>query len=299
MKMSKSIHNKLLLGATIIGAGMFSLSCQKKLAGKRGSSSLASLNTTVKGEIAEGSDPARLCSYIKDKGYFPSNSYAANTKVLFSSSYEVVDNSAGQGYGVIGSDGYFEQQGNTTTQLLLCPGAPKNGQGRCLWKFNGSDGYAQLAYDVVCNKRSRNGGQVHPGYTRQSAKLVSYVGNTAGQSVSGGDAVEVVMEGRDSKARIVFAKGTGLVATLFQESLQPAGTSEVFIGAGGSFSGGGDNQGSQNNGFGSGQNGSQNGSQNGNSGGSQNNGSGSGPDSGSGQDFESDGNADSNYLKMK
>ena len=286
MKMSNSIHNKLLLGATIIGAGMFSLSCQKKLAGKRGSSSLASLNTTVKGEIAEGSDPARLCSYIKDKGYFPSNSYAANTKVLFSSSYEVVDNSAGQGYGVIGSDGYFEQQGNTTTQLLLCPGAPKNGQGRCLWKFNGSDGYAQLAYDVVCNKRSRTGGSVHPGYTRQSAKLVSYVGNTAGQSVSGEDAVEVIMEGRASKARIVFAKGTGLVATLFQESLQPAGTAEVFIGAGGSFSGGGDNQGSG-------------GSQNNGSDGSNGQGSGGSSNSGSSQDNSVDPNADSRYLNLK
>jgi len=198
----------------------------------------------------------------------------------------VVDNSAGQGYGVIGSDGYFEQQGNTTTQLLLCPGAPKNGQGRCLWKFNGSDGYAQLAYDVVCNKRSRNGGQVHPGYTRQSAKLVSYVGNTAGQSVSGGDAVEVVLEGRDSKARIVFAKGTGLVATLFQESLQPAGTSEVFIGAGGSFSGGGDNQD-----FGGGQN---NGS-----GGSQNNGSGDDSNSGSNQGEQFEQNPDTHNLNLK
>ena len=275
MKTSKGIQKKLLFGVAIIGAGLSALSCQKKMNSKRGSSSLTSLNTTVKGDVAEGSDPSRLCAYLKDRGYFPSNSYPANTKVLFSSSYEVVENSAGQGYGVIGSDGYFVQQGNTTQQLLLCPGAGDISGGKCAWKINGNDGYAQLAYDVVCNKRSRVGGQIHPGYSRQSAKLVSFVGNTAGQSVSGSDAVEVILEGRDSKARIVFAKGTGLVATLFQESLQPAGTAEVFIGAGGSFSGGSNNQGP---------------------GSDSNFGPDSGSNSGNGQDQGFDQNSDSRYL---
>jgi hypothetical protein len=60
------------------------------------------------------------------------------------------------------------------------------------------------------------------------------VAETAGTSVSGQDAVEVVLESRTSKARIVFAKGIGLVATVFQESLSPAGTAEVFIGGSGS-----------------------------------------------------------------
>jgi hypothetical protein len=59
---------------------------------------------------------------------------------------------------------------------------------------------------------------------------VKYDAKTAGQSSSGDDAVEVVLEGRESKARIVFGKGTGLVATVFQESSMPAGTAEVFIG---------------------------------------------------------------------
>jgi hypothetical protein len=55
-----------------------------------------------------------------------------------------------------------------------------------------------------------------------------------GKSVSGQDAVEVILESRASKARIVFAKGVGLVATVFQESSMPAGTAEVFIGGRGS-----------------------------------------------------------------
>lgn len=217
----------------ILAVGFVALStsaCRKPSQAGMGASSLLSLETRIKGEVPGGGIPATLCSYIRENGYFPSNSYAVNTKVLFSSSYEIVSNSAGQGYGIVGSDGYFVQQGNTTTQLLLCPGATSLSGGKCAWKINGDDGYAQLAYDVVCNKRSRGGTSLHPGYSRQSAKLVSYVAETAGKSVSGQDAVEVVLEGRASKARIVFAKGVGLVATVFQESLSPAGTAEVFIG---------------------------------------------------------------------
>lgn len=207
--------------------------CRKNNSSGGAGASLLSLETRTKGEIPGGDDPVKLCSFIKEKGYFPSNSYAPNTKVLFSSSYEIVANSAGQGYGVVGADGYFVQQGNTTTQLLLCPGASSISGGKCAWKINGDDGYAQLAYDVVCNKRSRQQGALHPGYSKQSARIVSYVAETAGKSVSGQDAVEVVLQARASKARIVFAKGVGLVATVFQESLQPAGTAEVFIGGSG------------------------------------------------------------------
>lgn len=204
--------------------------CHSQLGKKPKTSSLVSLNTTSKGAVPGGEDPKLLCTFLKEKGYFPRNSYPSNTKVLFSTSYEVVENSAGQGYGIVGSDGFFEQQGNTTTQLLLCPGASSISGGKCKWKISGDDGYAQLAYDVVCNKRSRQGSKIHPGYSRQSAQVVKYDAKTAGQSSSGDDAVEVVLEGRESKARIVFGKGTGLVATVFQESSMPAGTAEVFIG---------------------------------------------------------------------
>lgn len=220
----------LLLALTTAGVAG---GCRKKEAGGPGSSSLLSLETRSKGDIAGAENPATICAFLKDNGYFPTNSYAANTKVLFSSSYEVVENSAGQGFGVVGADGYFVQQGNTTTQLLLCPGASSISGGKCAWKINGTDGYAQLAYDVVCNKRSRGQSHLHPGYTKQSARKVSYIAETAGKSVSGQDAVEVVLEARASKARIVFAKGVGLVATVFQESLAPAGTAEVFIGGSG------------------------------------------------------------------
>jgi hypothetical protein len=114
--------------------------------------------------------------------------------------------------------------------LLACPGASSISGGKCNWKINGADGYAQLAFDVVCNARSRQGTKIHPGYSQQSASLVSYNASTAGQSTSGQDAVEVILTGRESKARIVFAQGIGLVATVFQEGLMPAGTAEVFIG---------------------------------------------------------------------
>lgn len=215
----------LLSMATVVAA----VSCRKQDA-KGKASPLLSLRTDQKSPISVGGDPQALCSYLKEKGYFPKNSYSANTKVLFSTSYEIVENSAGQGYGVVGSDGFFEQQGNTTTQLLVCPGASSISGGKCNWKINGDDGYAQLAYDVVCNKRSRQGTKIHPGYNQQTAAHVSYQASTAGQSTSGQDAVEVVLQGRESKARIVFAKGVGLVATVFQESSSPAGTAEVFIG---------------------------------------------------------------------
>jgi hypothetical protein len=228
MKMKPSF---VFLTAALIGLGS---GCRKSATnGGSAGSSLLSLETRPKGEIAGSASPAAVCAFIKEKGYFPSNSYASNTKVLFSSSYEIVENSAGQGFGVVGSDGYFVQQGNTTNQLLLCPGASSISGGKCAWKINGEDGYAQLAFDVVCNKRSRGGSAIHPGYTKQSARQVSYVAETAGKSVSGQDAVEVVLESRTSKARIVFAKGIGLVATVFQESLSPAGTAEVFIGGSG------------------------------------------------------------------
>lgn len=230
MKISKT---QFRFFATVL-VGAFIASCHAQQNKKAGTSSLMSLKTNQKGEVDGGGDPKLLCAYLKEKGYFPQNSYPANTRVLFSTSYEVVENSAGQGYGVVGSDGFFEQRGNTTTQLLVCPGASSISGGKCQWKINGDDGYAQLAYDVVCNKKSRQGTKLHPGYTRQTAHQVSYQASTAGQSTSGQDAVEVVLEGRESKARIVFAKGIGLVATVFQEGLMPAGTAEVFIGGSGS-----------------------------------------------------------------
>jgi hypothetical protein len=227
-----NLGKKNLVAYALVGLLIAVTGCRNQ-SKSGGSSSLLSLDTVSKGEVAGGGDPAKLCSFIKDNGYFPTNRYPQNTKVLFSSSYEIVENSAGQGYGIVGADGNFVQQGNTTSQLLLCPGASSISGGSCSWKINGDEGYAQLAYDVVCNKKSRVGSSVHPGYSRQSAKLVSYVAATAGKSVSGRDAVEVVLEGRSSKARIVFAKGIGLVATVFQESLSPAGTAEVFIGGSG------------------------------------------------------------------
>ena len=216
----------VIVSAVAILAGV---ACRKQDT-KGKASALLSLKTEKKGNVSGGEDPKMLCAYLKEKGYFPKNSYAANTKILFSTSYEIVEDSAGQGYGVVGADGFFEQQGNTTTQLLACPGASSLSGGKCNWKINGDDGYAQLAFDVVCNARSRQGSKIHPGYSQQSASLVSYNASTAGQSTSGQDAVEVILTGRDSKARIVFAKGVGLVATVFQESMMPAGTAEVFIG---------------------------------------------------------------------
>lgn len=225
----KSISLKLPILVMSVMSVSIAISCRKQDA-KGKASPLLSLRTDKKGDIEGGSDPSMLCSYLKEKGYFPSNSYATNTKVLFSTSYEIVEDSAGQGYGIVGADGFFEQQGNTTTQLLVCPGASSISGGKCNWKINGDDGYAQLAYDVVCNKRSRQGSKIHPGYNQQSASHVTYQASTAGQSTSGQDAVEVLLQGRESKARIVFAKGVGLVATVFQESSMPAGTAEVFIG---------------------------------------------------------------------
>lgn len=225
----KNFAMKLPIVILSIAVTSLAVSCRKQeVKGK--ASALLSLRTDQKSSIPVGGDPQALCSYLKDKGYFPKNSYPANTKVLFSTSYEIVEDSAGQGYGVVGSDGFFEQQGNTTTQLLLCPGASSISGGKCKWKINGDDGYAQLAFDVVCNKRSRQGTKIHPGYNQQTAAHVTYQASTAGQSTSGQDAVEVILQGRESKARIVFAKGVGLVATVFQEGLMPAGTAEVFIG---------------------------------------------------------------------
>jgi hypothetical protein len=199
--------------------------------------SLLSLKTQVRASIPEGSDPVKLCAYIKNNNFFPSNSVSPQTTVLFSSSYEVVENSAGQGFGIVGEDGYFQQQGNNTKQLLVCPGAASLSGGKCRWKINGQDGYSQLALDVVCNQRARQVSKIHPGYIKQTANLVSYQASTAGQTVNGQDAVEVTLEGRSSTARIVFAKGEGLVATVFQEKLEPAGTAEVFIGRSGAIGG--------------------------------------------------------------
>jgi hypothetical protein len=226
------IHRKFkcLTGAVTAILVCQVISCQPNKQAQSSHGSLLSLKTQTKGPIADGSNPEKLCDYIKTKGFFPSNQLAPNTKVLFSSSYKVVENSAGQGYGIVGADGFFVQQGNNTRDLLVCPGASDISGGKCQWKIGGDGGYAQLALDVVCNKRSRTGSAIHPGYSKQSANLVSYQASTAGQTVSGQDAVEVVLEGRSSTARIVFAKNQGLVATVFQESLEPPGTAEVFIG---------------------------------------------------------------------
>ncbi len=218
-------NSKIFVVALCLG---FLASCVDKKA-QESSSRLFSLDTESRGEVPGGSDPKALCGYLKDNGYFPKNSYEPNTKLLFSTSYGIVKDAAGQGYGVIDADGRFVQQGNTTSQLILCPGASNLGGGKCSWQINGDNGYAQLAYDVVCNNRSRSGTKIHPGYDRQKANLVSYKASTAKRSTSGQDAVEVILESRHSKARIVFGKNVGLVSVVFQEELMPTGTSEVFI----------------------------------------------------------------------
>lgn len=208
--------------------------CTSQESKKKGTSSLMSLRTEPRSMLQEGGDPAALGSYLVSNGYFPKNGYPAGTGVLFSTSYEIVSDGAGQGYGSIGQDGNFNQQGNNTTQLLLCPGATSIGSGPCAWQFNGPEGYAQLAFDVVSNRRSRLPARIHPGYETQMAQQVSYEAKTAGQSTGGQDAIEVVLKGRESTARLVFEKNVGLVAVVFQEGSMPAGTAEVFIGGSGS-----------------------------------------------------------------
>jgi hypothetical protein len=178
---------------------------------------------------------AAICKWIKDNGYFPSNSYKPGTKVLYSLSYNIVDNSKGQAYGVIGNDGNFVQQGLTTMQMALCPGANgRSMQGKCNWQFNGQNGYAQLAMDTVCSRRSRSGAAIHPGYSKISANyLKSYTASTAGKTFRGGESVEVLLTSRFTNTQIVFQKNFGLVAVVYKESSAPSGTSEVFIDASG------------------------------------------------------------------
>lgn len=197
-------------------------------------SMVRALSTNVKQALPDlTNNPDAICAYIKNNGYFPSNSYAAGTVVAFSSSYDIVQDARAQAWGVVTPDGRFEQKGNPSGNLMLCPGVerPRYATGKCLWQIAGDRGYAQLSYDVVCNKRSKRvKSGVHTGYDTEEAAIVDYKGDTSGRSVSGQDAVRVTLKSRETTTTILFAKGVGLVATHFQETSSPDGTAEVFIG---------------------------------------------------------------------
>ena len=183
--------------------------------------------------------PGALCQHLLSNNYYPSNVIPPGSPVAFSTSYNVDkqnshDAEEGQANGVVTSDGMFQQQDNVTTQLLFCPGAMGglNG-GKCLWKLSGDDGYAELAFRVVCNRAANYGspGPLHPGYTAMKVSHVSFTASTAGKSFSYPDAIEVELTGGQSKADIYFAKNVGFVATEFREDSMPGGTAKVYIGA--------------------------------------------------------------------
>lgn len=188
---------------------------------------------------AEAGSPEALCSYLKSQGYFPRNTFSAGTPVAFATSYGTDSQSssgaeAGQAHGVVGSDGLFEQKDNVTMQVLLCPGSFGGLRGgKCNWKLSGDDGYAELAFRVVCNRAANYGsaGRLHPGYDSMKVSKVGIKASTAGKSFSHADTVEVALSGSSSKAHIYFAKGSGLVATEFREKSQPDGTAKVYFGA--------------------------------------------------------------------
>jgi len=215
------------------------MSCQNRTATSSGDRLLQIEKSSTQDLSGEVSTPEALCDYLSDKGYYKGNNYTAGTEVAFSASYGIDAQSsnsaeAGQAYGEITADGFFNQKNMTTTQLLVCPGARSSAfSGKCNWKLSGDDGYAALAYRVVCNKAATfTRSRLHPGYETMKVTRVQFKASTAGKSFRYNDAIEVELaSGSTSVAQIYFAHGAGLVATEFRESSDAGGTAKVYIGA--------------------------------------------------------------------
>jgi hypothetical protein len=189
---------------------------------------------------AKLSTPDELCKYIDENKFYDRSFSMVGKEVAFSTSYGVDTKEsstaeAGQAFGTVNSDGYFEQKDFVTTQLLVCPGA-FNGlySGKCAWNIQD---YAKLAYEVVCNKARTYGSPMkfHPGFNGQTVKTISnFKASTAGKTYNVGNAavlmVELLGPSTGTSAMIYFAKGIGFIASEFREKDAPDGTAKVYAG---------------------------------------------------------------------
>ena len=230
-------NTSLMLIAALIGLTV--TGCVKKNSNDGSSTQLLQIQESASQDLsAEAGTADSLCQYLNSQGYAQGNSFPSGTQVAFSTSYGVDTQDsnraeAGQAHGSVGNDGYFYQKDMTTTQLLICPGALSGmSGGKCLWKMNGDDGYAELAKRVVCNTAGNYGSRaaLHPGYRSMKTSKVSFKASTAGKSFTYQDAVKVELAGGSAQTQIYFAKGVGLVATEFRENSSPNGTAKVYFG---------------------------------------------------------------------
>lgn len=205
------------------------VACQQLAPEEASSSSVYEMSESATVPVSEITDFRSAETYALANGYYDGKfckSYlSGGEKVWFSASYDFGE--AGQAAGVLEKDGdkvFFNQQGNTTTQMMVGPGVGAF-TGRSLWEFNR---YFKMVCSIAFGK-GRNG----PDYTSIKAEKVSMTGGTAGGSVSYQDALKLSLQkttnGGKSDVVMIFVKGLGPRVVEFRETNMPAGTSKVYI----------------------------------------------------------------------
>jgi hypothetical protein len=237
--MTSSLPKSLLLGLTLSAASVVT-ACGARMAEGDDVSSPLAINVSNRRAISEVTSPTHAGTYAKSHDYY---SYAANQlkagmKVMFSVSYGSSGGEAGQARGVlVDKDGglFFEQQENTTNQMLLPPGlAWDNGSdGVSLWDMRG---YLDLINRVAFSEATAYGDAPNKDvYAQTSAYQVDFEGGTAGGSVGYKDAMELKLEKSNpdsskSNVSVYFAKGVGAVALEFRETGSVGGTFKLYVG---------------------------------------------------------------------
>ncbi len=188
------------------------------------------------------SNHQQVREYAQANGFAAVN-WRAGMNVYYSASYGT-DGEAGQAHGSLVADGsnfWFSQRDNTTTQMLLPPGRAHStnggGNGRSLWNFTT---YANLIQQVAFGSSTASGLGLTdtPMYSGVSAALVDFTGGTAGGSTTYSNALRVTLkqsnrDGSQTDVKVFFAKDIGPVALEFSENGAVGGRFTYYVNAGG------------------------------------------------------------------
>lgn len=229
------------LATLVLGASTFlATACGQRFSEEESVSTPLAINVSNRRAIAEVTSPTHAGTYAKSNNYYgyAANQLKAGMKVMFSASYGASGGEAGQSRGVLVEKNgglFYEQQDNTTNQLLLPPGLPFNNgsNGVSLWDMRA---YLDLINRVAFSEATSYGEAPNKDvYAQVSAYQVDFEGGTAGRTVDYKDAMELKLEkgnpdNSKSNVSVYFAKGVGAVALEFRESGLVGGTFKIYVG---------------------------------------------------------------------
>jgi hypothetical protein len=180
------------------------------------------------------SDVTGLTDYATHGNYYLSVNLHAGMAVSFSASYGIGNEAAQASGTIVQKNGkfWYQQDTNPGVNLLLPPGLASNSSdGTSLWDIGA---YMALINRVTFSQPNAASLSTSNVYDGLQGYLVDFQGGTAGNTVSYTDAMEIDMNktvtGGTSTFQVYYAKGIGPVALQFEETAEPSGTFEFYLG---------------------------------------------------------------------